>query len=163
MIDKTSKLTVMIGPTSRSNTLADRHVRLSNVPSKASMAACRFSRTKGAGHATGSNPARLSHRSPFNAAAAGKSGVGRTLSRVTGLASQELGLSTVAIARPLLSISGDWKAITRRITWARRVDLRRTGRERRDDWAVRRASRDFRGQRQCSWMLSNQLMTDDNT
>lgn len=120
-------------------TIMDHLMLLSHASDRVSPAASRFLKTKEAEHATGSNPARLSRRSPSNAAAAGKSGVGQTLLRVTELVSQELGVSTVVIARHSLPISRDWRTITTQTTWARRVDLYQQI-KRQDNRAVRQVS-----------------------
>lgn len=158
----TPKLTIMTEPTSRRNTMANHHVRSSNAPSKVNLAAARCSKTREAGNDIDNNPARLSRRNFFSAAAAGKLGVGQTLLRVTGLVPQELGLSTAVIVRHTSPISRDWRTTITGTTVARRVDL--VTKKWRDDWAVRRASGILDDQRKYGWKLTNQMMmTDDNT
>lgn len=148
---KTLALTMITEPTSRRNTIANHHALSSNVPSKVNLAAPRYSRTRGAGYATENNPARPSRRNSFSAAAPGKSSVGQTLLRATGFVSQALGISITVIARPDSPISKGLRPTTTRFTLGRRADPRRQAAARRDDWAVRCASRDRDGGRQFGW------------
>lgn len=126
---------------SRRITMTDHLVLLFHASDRVSPAASRCSKTKEAEHATDSNLVRLSPRSSFNAAAAGKSGVGQTLSRVTEPVSQKLGVSTNVTARHSLRTSRDWRTTTTGIIWARKVDLHQIARNWRDDWTGVREGR----------------------
>lgn len=112
----TEQLMALTGDISRQATMTDHLVLSFHASDRVSSAASRYSETKEAEHATGSNPVRRCPRNPFNAAAAGRSGIGQTLSRVTEPVSQKLGVSTNVTARHSLRTSRDWRTTSTRIT-----------------------------------------------